>query len=93
MLEIDNLTYKYKDEKSEYRYTLKAKEGEVVAIVGNSGSGKSTLLDLIAGFVTPFSGKIMFDNLDITKLSIQKRPLTILFQNHNLFEHLSVEKI
>jgi thiamine transport system ATP-binding protein len=92
MLEIDNLTYKYKDEKSEYRYTLKAKEGEVVAIVGNSGSGKSTLLDLIAGFVTPFSGKIMFDNLDIIKLSIQKRPLTILFQNHNLFEHLSVEK-
>lgn len=57
-----------------------------------SGSGKSTLLDLIAGFIKPQQGRIVLNNGDITPLAVEKRPVSYLFQNHNLFDHLSVRK-
>jgi thiamine transport system ATP-binding protein len=91
MLKIDNLHYKYKDSEL-YDFSMRVKEGEIVAILGQSGSGKSTLLDLIAGFISANSGALTLDGEDLTSLSVEQRPLTILFQNHNLFEHLSVQK-
>jgi thiamine transport system ATP-binding protein len=94
MLRVENLLYMYnKAEQNEnYNFTLEANRGEIVGIVGASGNGKSTLLDLISGFLEPMGGNITFDNKEITNLAPEKRPITILFQNHNLFEHLSVEK-
>ncbi len=71
---------------------MEVKPQEVVAILGQSGSGKSTLLDIIAGFVEPSSGNISLDDKELTGLAVEKRPMTILFQSHNLFEHLSVQK-
>lgn len=65
---------------------------EIVAILGQSGSGKSTLLDLLAGFLPASSGSIKLDGHELMEESVEKRPITILFQNHNLFEHLSVQK-
>ncbi len=91
MFSIQNLTYTYHDSPS-YCYNLSVNAGEIIAILGKSGSGKSTLLDLIAGFLTPLGGTIMIDKEEIEHLPIEKRPITILFQKHNLFEHLSVEK-
>ncbi len=91
LLKIDKIIYKYKDE-SIYNFSMQAKKGEIVGIVGASGNGKSTLLDLISGFLAPTSGHITFDGFEITNLPPEKRPATILFQNYNLFEHLSVEK-
>ncbi len=91
MLEINNLHYTYHDSLP-YDFSMSVNAGEIVAILGESGSGKSTLLDLIAGFISAKSGSIMIDGLDLTALSVEQRPLTILFQHHNLFEHLSVEK-
>ena len=94
MLKVNSIIYKYKDENQEniYDFTLKAKRGEIVGIIGASGNGKSTLLDLISGFLTPISGDITNDGKNISNLMPEKRPITILFQNYNLFEHLSVEK-
>jgi len=94
MLKIDNLQYQYKDasRKEKYNYTLEVKEKEIVAILGQSGSGKSTLLDLIAGFAEPSCGTILLDQNELLNLSVEKRPMSILFQNHNLFEHLDVQK-
>lgn len=92
MLEITNLHYAYHDSPLSYTYTISVEAGEIVAIVGQSGSGKSTLLDLIAGFLTPLSGHIMIDHRALETLPVEARPVTILFQQHNLFEHLSVEK-
>jgi len=92
LLKIDNLQYQYKDANDTYTYDLKVEPGEIVAVLGQSGSGKSTLLDLIAGFVEPDSGSIKLDDLELTGLPVEKRPVTILFQNHNLFEHLTVRK-
>jgi thiamine transport system ATP-binding protein len=92
MLKIDNVTYTYPQSTVTYRYDLEVNPKEVVAVLGASGSGKSTLLDIMAGFLTPKEGKMMLDGVDFTSLPTAKRPLSILFQKHNLFEHLSVIK-
>jgi thiamine transport system ATP-binding protein len=84
--------YRYKNANDIYNYTLDAKPKEVVAILGQSGSGKSTLLDIVAGFVEPSSGSISLDQKDLLGLPVEKRPVSILFQANNLFEHLSVQK-
>jgi thiamine transport system ATP-binding protein len=84
--------YRYKNANYIYNYTLDAKPKEVVAILGQSGSGKSTLLDIVAGFVEPSSGSISLDQKDLLGLPVEKRPVSILFQANNLFEHLSVQK-
>ncbi len=94
MLKVNNISYRYKSENQEniYNFSLEAKCGEVIGIIGASGNGKSTLLDLISGFLSPTSGNITYNDKNLTNLAPQKRPITILFQNYNLFEHLSVEK-
>jgi thiamine transport system ATP-binding protein len=91
MLQIDNVTFGYDSHTaSTYRYDLRVAPGEVVGILGPSGSGKSTLLDLVAGFLDPSGGRIELDGTNLLPLSPGKRPVTILFQQHNLFEHLNV---
>ena len=61
-----------------------------VAVIGPSGAGKSTLLSLIGGFITPQSGRLLWDGQDITKNTPSARPVASLFQEGNLFPHLSV---
>lgn len=92
MLEIKNLQYKYEKTENLYTYNLSVNPKEIVGILGQSGSGKSTLLDLIAGFIESNQGSIKLDQKELLNLSIERRPMSILFQNHNLFEHLNVEK-
>jgi thiamine transport system ATP-binding protein len=62
----------------------------LTALLGASGSGKSTLLSAIAGFVAPQAGRILIDGTDITALAPGDRPVSILFQDQNLFPHLTV---
>ncbi len=63
ILDIENLTFGYSKQKLLYRdFSLKLHVGEIVTILGPSGSGKSTLFELIAGNLTPFSGKIERDS-------------------------------
>ncbi len=64
--------------------------GSRTAVMGPSGGGKSTLLAAIAGFVTPVSGRIHWNGRDITGTPPGDRPVAILFQNHNLFPHLTI---
>jgi len=92
VINIKDLEYQYKNAKDLYTYNLEVKEQEIVAILGQSGSGKSTLLDVLAGFIEASKGSILFNEKELLKVSVEKRPLSILFQNHNLFEHLSVQK-
>ena len=65
--------------------------GARVAVIGPSGAGKSTLLSAIAGFLAPASGRILWDGTDIAPLPPGDRPLSILFQDGNLFPHLPAE--
>lgn len=66
--------------------------GSVTAVIGPSGAGKSTLLGAIAGFVPPTSGRILWGGEDLADLQPGKRPLSILFQDQNLFPHLTVDQ-
>ena len=92
LLKITDLKYRHKNADDIYNYSMSVKPKEIVAILGQSGSGKSTLLDLLAGFLYAQSGSILLDEHDLTEESVETRPISILFQNHNLFEHLSVQK-
>lgn len=64
--------------------------GAINAIAGPSGAGKSTLLNLIAGFERPRSGSIVIDGADHTKTHPSQRPVSVVFQDHNLFAHLDI---
>ncbi|MDE0968399.1 MAG: ATP-binding cassette domain-containing protein [Octadecabacter sp.] len=69
---------------------LKVKANKVTAVIGPSGAGKSTLLGGIAGFVTQQSGTLSWNDLVINILPPHKRPISMLFQDNNLFPHLTV---
>jgi len=92
LLNIENLQYQYKNEIGIYTYNLEVNPSQIVTILGQSGSGKSTLLDIVAGFIEPSLGSVKLDEQELLELSVEKRPITILFQSHNLFEHLTVQK-
>ena len=63
---------------------------KIYAVVGPSGAGKSTFLNLISGFASISSGSIRWNGQEISKLPPAKRSVSILFQDNNLFPHLSV---
>ncbi|UPT78007.1 ATP-binding cassette domain-containing protein [Sulfurovum sp. XGS-02] len=92
MLKITDVKFQYKNADDIYTYSMSVKPKEIVAILGQSGSGKSTLLDLLAGFLPAKSGSIMLDENELIDQTVEARPISILFQNHNLFEHLTVQK-
>lgn len=87
-IDIAGLQFTYED--LVMRFDLTVDEGEVMAIIGPSGAGKSTLLALIGGFEAAQAGSIAVGGEDITDLAPDARPVTTLFQDHNLFAHLSV---
>lgn len=70
--------------------SLSIVDGEVVALLGPSGSGKSTLLRAIAGIVVPDSGRIAVHGVDVTALPTHRRGIGMVFQDNQLFPHLSV---
>lgn len=94
MLKIRQLEFSYATaegtEVADMRFDLDVAAGEVVSLIGPSGSGKSTLLNLIAGFVSATRGEILVSNQDIQSLAPAQRPVTIVFQEHNLFPHLDL---
>ncbi|MDH3218503.1 MAG: ATP-binding cassette domain-containing protein [Gammaproteobacteria bacterium] len=91
MLEITRLEYAYPGTSgSTLRFDLAVSNGEVLSLIGPSGSGKSTLLNLVAGFLAPASGHILLDGVDIVSLPAASRPVSIVFQQHNLFPHLDL---
>lgn len=63
-----------------------------VAVIGPSGAGKSTLLMALAGFLEPAQGQILFNGADIVHQAPAQRPFSVLFQDNNLFPHMSVEQ-
>jgi len=87
MLELAGVVFRYED--SEMRFDLDVAAGECVAVIGSSGAGKSTLLALVAGFERPVAGRILVAGRDVTRDPPAARPVTSLFQEHNLFAHLT----
>lgn len=71
-------------------FNLAIEPSQIVGVMGPSGSGKSTLLSLLAGFERPFSGHILIDGADVTTTPPAQRPVSMIFQENNLFSHLDV---
>jgi putative spermidine/putrescine transport system ATP-binding protein len=70
--------------------SLTVGKGELLSLVGPSGCGKTTILRMIAGFVTPGSGRIRLRGTDITGVPPHRRQAALVFQNYALFPHLDV---
>ncbi|MEQ8964847.1 MAG: thiamine ABC transporter ATP-binding protein [Azospirillaceae bacterium] len=88
MIELDGVVFRY--EAMRMAFDLRAEAGTFAVVIGPSGAGKSTLLNLIAGFDAPESGAVRLAGRDVTRLAPAERPVTMLFQAHNVFAHLSV---
>ncbi|SLN15583.1 Thiamine import ATP-binding protein ThiQ [Roseivivax jejudonensis] len=69
---------------------LRVEAPGLVAVIGPSGAGKSTLLDVIAGFRPASEGRILWHGQDLTPLGPGDRPVATLFQDNNLFPHLTL---
>ena len=70
--------------------SLSVSEGEIVALLGPSGSGKSTLLRVVAGIVRPTAGTVRLNGQEVTSLPTHQRSVGMVFQDEQLFPHLTV---
>lgn len=88
--EAENLIQNFESVKINLSFSCE--KGTMTCIVGPSGSGKSTVLRLISGLNKPsVEQRLFLDGKDISNLPSAKREIGMVFQNHNLFEHLKVE--
>ncbi|MGV0878262.1 ATP-binding cassette domain-containing protein [Martelella sp. FLE1502] len=74
----------------DFRFDGRIAGAKVSAVTGRSGSGKTTLLNLIAGFERPDSGDILIAGERMNGLHVSRRPVTVVFQENNLFAHLDI---
>jgi thiamine transport system ATP-binding protein len=94
MLELKDVRFSYPSSSEDktapsFCFNLTVNKGQIVVVEGRSGIGKSTLLNLVAGFLTPHQGKISWQGQDMMSLPPSDRPLSMIFQSNNLFDHLS----
>ncbi|HBZ44423.1 MAG TPA: thiamine ABC transporter ATP-binding protein [Maritimibacter sp.] len=87
MLTLDHLTLRAGD--FSLTADLTVAKGRKVAVLGPSGAGKSTLLAGIAGFLAPEEGRILWDDEDLGPMAPGARPVSVIFQDNNLFPHLT----
>jgi len=88
MLHLEGLHLRQGDFTLTADWALQA--GSRLALIGPSGAGKSTLLAALGGFLAPTQGRILWQGQDITALPPGQRPITTLFQDQNLFPHLTI---
>ena len=85
---MDKTSFSFGSGQTPFEFDCRFEAGAITAVMGASGSGKSTLAALIAGFEEPLSGRILIGERDVTDQPPAHRPVTMLFQEHNLFAHL-----
>ena len=94
MISIRNLHKSFKDTDVLKGIDIDIKRGEVIAIIGPSGCGKSTFLRCINHLEEPTGGEILIDGINIndkkTDINKQRQKMMMVFQNFNLFPHMSI---
>ena len=97
MIKVEKLYKSFETKKVLKGVSLEVKDGETLVIIGGSGTGKSILLKNLVGLIKPDSGKIIIDDIDVTKTDkknlreIQKK-IGFLFQEAALFDSLTIEE-
>jgi sulfate transport system ATP-binding protein len=89
-IQVEQVSKTYGTERVVRHVSLEIETGELFVLLGASGSGKSTLLRLIAGLITPDTGRILLNERDVTRLPPQQRGTGFMFQNYSLFRHMTV---
>ena len=88
MIRLEHVSFRY--EEMEMRFDAQFPAASFTAVIGPSGGGKSTLLNLIAGFEVPENGRVLIDETDVTTLPPDQRPVSMIFQDNNVFAHLDL---
>lgn len=89
-VEVTDLTKNYGSVEALKSINLKVSPGEYFVVLGPSGGGKTTLLRLIGGFIKPTRGNLFLHGTDVSELSPDKRPTSMVFQSYALFPHMTV---
>ena len=89
-LELDHLKKKFDGKDVVCDLSLSLDKGKLLCILGSSGCGKTTTLNMIGGFLSPDSGSIRVDGMDITRLPPERRPVSTVFQSYGLFPHMTL---
>ncbi len=98
ILEVRNLSYAYKSQKSKQileHVSLIFEERKFYTIVGESGAGKTTFLSLLAGLDSPTEGDILYNGENIQKRGLnyhRKHHVSLVFQNYNLIDYLTAKE-
>ena len=90
LIELVDISKSYDGETILDEFNLKIKENEFITLLGPSGCGKTTTLRILGGFVTPDTGKVIYQGKDITNLAPNKRPLNTVFQKYALFPNMNI---
>lgn len=93
-LHTHNLVKKYKSRRVVDEVSVSVEQGEIVGLLGPNGAGKTTTFYMIVGLITPYEGKIMLDDEEITREPVYKRArmgIGYLAQEASVFRKLSVE--
>lgn len=95
MIKIQNLTKRFADKTVIENMTMDIPDGQKLAVIGPSGCGKSTLLRLLICLLTPTSGKIFVDDVDINRLKEYdlmklRRKIGMVFQSSALFDSMDI---
>lgn len=89
-IRLDKVTKRYKDVLAANDFSASLPDGKLICLLGPSGCGKSTILNIICGITEVTSGKIYFDEKDVTTLEPDKRNIGMVFQHYALYPHLTV---
>lgn len=92
ILSLENIEKSFDGDNILKNISLDIGRGEFVTLLGSSGCGKTTTIRIVAGLLTPDSGKVILNGKDITMLAPEKRDVNTVFQNYALFPHMNVEK-
>lgn len=89
-LAIHNISKAYKGKPAVKNISFTVQKGSMLCLLGPSGCGKTTILKTIGGFITPDSGSVFLDGMDITNKPPEDRTVSTVFQSYGLFPHMNV---
>ena len=90
VISLENISVDFGSERVLNNISLNIEDKEFITLLGPSGCGKTTTLRLIAGFLEPSEGKVLFEGKDMTGVPPYKRQVNTIFQRYALFPHLNV---